>query len=151
MERIDWNDQYRKNETPWDKGAAAPPLLEYLERNSVSGRILVPGCGRGHDVRALAAVGSADVIGLDISRIAVEGAERFPRTNGERYILGDLFDPPDTFEGMFDMVFEHTCISALAPEWREGYAEQITRFLKPGGEYLGVFFLNPWDEDEEPA
>ncbi|MEM9478625.1 MAG: methyltransferase domain-containing protein [Verrucomicrobiota bacterium] len=151
MEKVDWNDQYVKKETPWDKGEPAPPLVEFLEENEISGRVLVPGCGRGHDVRALAAGGGAIVVGLDISPVAVEEAESFPRADGERYMVGDLFDPPPTFEGMFDLVFEHTCISAIPPAQRQDYAKQVTQCLKPGGKYLGIFFLNPWDEDEEPS
>ena len=54
---LDWNNAYEENRMPWDKGAAAPPLLEYLERAEMKGRIFVPGCGLGHDVRALASTG----------------------------------------------------------------------------------------------
>lgn len=150
MENIAWNDSYLRGETPWDKGEAAPPLLEYLEREVMEGRVLVPGCGRGHDVRAISH-GGAEVVGFDISPAAIEAAEAIKRSGSERYLVGDIFDPPASFSGMFDIVFEHTCISGLPPERRDDYGRQVTRCLKPGGSLIGIFYLNPWDDDEEPS
>ena len=73
-----WEAQYQAADTPWDKGAASPGLIDYLLENPVRGRVLVPGCGFGHDVRALA--GTADeVIGIDIAPSAIDGARKFPR------------------------------------------------------------------------
>jgi len=46
----DWDEKYRKGESPWDKGTSSPPMKQYLERHAVRGRALVPGCGRGHEV-----------------------------------------------------------------------------------------------------
>ncbi|MFN5868275.1 MAG: thiopurine S-methyltransferase, partial [Akkermansiaceae bacterium] len=49
----DWNQRYELGDTPWEKGHAAPPLLELLEKMDPSiwgeGAVLVPGCGTGHD------------------------------------------------------------------------------------------------------
>lgn len=150
MENIAWDDCYLRDETPWDKGGAAPPLADYLENGVIEGRVLVPGCGRGHDVRALAGKG-AEVIGFDISPTAIEAAEAVVRAGDERYLVGDLFDPPASFSGMFDFVFEHTCVSALPPEMRDSYGEQMSRCLKPGGKFFGIFYINPWEEGEEPT
>ena len=55
----DWEARYQAGETPWEKGEAAPPLIELLGKLEKPawgrGPILVPGCGFGHDVRALSA------------------------------------------------------------------------------------------------
>src|SRR5690349_19537326 len=51
----EWENRYQKGETPWEKGEAHPALISFLRRTPVAGRGLVPGCGSGHDVRALAA------------------------------------------------------------------------------------------------
>jgi hypothetical protein len=55
---IDWEERWRSKDTPWEKGYAAPPLTEYLEEGGEelrnARRVLVPGCGSGHDVRELA-------------------------------------------------------------------------------------------------
>ena len=60
----DWEAQYEKGETPWEKGAPSPGLVDFLATEPVCGRVLVPGCGFGHDVRALAAT-AQEVVGLD--------------------------------------------------------------------------------------
>src|ERR1700744_2226220 len=81
----DWEDQYRKGETPWDKGVPSPGLVDFLAVEMVSGRVLVPGCGLGHDVRALAATAD-EVVGLDLAASAVAAARSVPSVGGERYV-----------------------------------------------------------------
>lgn len=148
----DWQQQYATGQTPWERGAPAPALVDYLKTNPVTGRVLVPGCGTGQDVRILALAGAAEVTGLDVAPMAVERARRFlagtPRATVE---LGDLFvdchQPP--LAGSFDLVWEHTCYCAIPPARRAEYVEAVAGALRPGGSLLGVFFLNPWDEDED--
>lgn len=147
----DWEAQYQKGETPWEKGAPSPGLVDFLAEHRVEGRVLVPGCGFGHDVRALAAQG-ADVLGLDIAPSAVEGARRIPAVAGERYELGDLFALPPAMHGAFDWVWEHTCFCAIHPSQRAAYVEAVHSALKSGGHLLGVFYLDPGNDspDEGP-
>jgi len=59
--------RYEENDTPWDKGAPAPALTTFLHEKQIAGRVLVPGRGRGHDVRALGTQPNTSVAGLDIS------------------------------------------------------------------------------------
>ncbi len=111
----DWNHHYRTGDTPWDKGAPAPPLLEWLDApgHRFDGEVLVPGCGFGHDVRAIAVTGhAAQVCGLDISPAALDQAMRWPSAGNGAYIEGDLFNLPPDFRTHFDWVFEHTCFCA---------------------------------------
>ena len=35
---MDWDESYKKGEAPWDKGAPAPAMKQYLERHDVRGR-----------------------------------------------------------------------------------------------------------------
>ena len=76
-----WEDRYQDGETHWDKGEATPCLLQWLESETASGltrgRVLVPGCGFGHDVRAWAEAGF-EAHGLDIAPSAVRGRGRKP-------------------------------------------------------------------------
>ncbi len=147
----DWNSCYRTGETPWDKGAPAPPLLEWLETpgHRLAGKVLVPGCGLGHDVRAIASAGHASAVcGLDISPAALEQARRQPPVGHETYRAGDLFDLPPEFGGRFDWVFEHTCFCAIDPARRPEYVRAVARALRPGGRVLAIFYLNPWKEGE---
>ena len=86
----DWEANYQRNETPWEKGAPSPGLVDFLRTEPVRGRVLVPGCGFGHDARALAATAD-EVVGIDIAPLAVKGARASPSVGGERY---DASAPP---------------------------------------------------------
>jgi len=152
----DWEQHYREKETPWDKGAPAPPLLEWMEANpgQISGSVLVPGCGTGHDVRAIVANGGDDllrVVGLDISPTAVARAEEFPRLGKESFQQGNLFDLHPDNQGTFDWIWEHTCFCAIDPQRRPDYVSAVKSALKPGGNFLGVFYLDPYDEEHAPG
>jgi SAM-dependent methyltransferase len=96
----DWQNQYATGQTPWDRGAPAPALLDYLATHPVTGRILVPGCGTGQDVKALAQAGAAEVTGLDLAPLAVERAQQFlADTPHTEVLLGDLFTVNLTWSG----------------------------------------------------
>ena len=149
---MDWNQKYAARDTPWEKGAPAPPLVEWLQtRQLLGGNVLVPGCGYGHDARAIASADSmAKVIGLDISPLAIERADAFPKVGAESYRLGDLFNLPEELLGKFDWAFEHTCFCAINPDRRSGYVRAIADSLAPRGFLLAIFYLNPWDPGDEP-
>jgi len=147
----DWEQQYQQNDTPWDKGAPAPPLVDFLETEPLTGRILVPGCGAGHDVRAIAAASpEAEVIGLDVAPSAIAKANGFPKAGRESYHVGDLFQLGAEFQESFDFIWEHTCFCAIEPEMREAYVTATRQCLKLGGELLGVFYLDPYDDEHRP-
>ena len=149
----DWEDQYRRGETPWDKGAPAPPLVDFLARASLHGDILVPGCGLGHDVRALASQpmppGETRVLGVDVSSAAIRAAEAVPPAGEESYRVGDLFALPAEIVGAFDWVVEHTCFCAIDPARRSDYVRAVHAALRPGGRLLAIFYLNPHDPGED--
>ena len=146
----DWDKRWREGETPWEKGEPAPPLLELLANAEESELIrgasgFVPGCGSGHDVRALASAG-ARVLGLDLSPYAVEKARSHAPVNHERYAEGDLFK----WSGeVYDFAWEHTCFCAIDPSCRDDYGESMGRLIRTGGVLFGVFYLNPWDPGEK--
>jgi SAM-dependent methyltransferase len=142
MAGMNWDERYQKGEAFWDKGVASPPLREYLERSAMSGRALVPGCGLGHEV-ALAVEQGLDAIGLDIAPTGIAGARvRYPQL-AERFVVGDLFNPPDAMHDAFDMVLEHTCMSGLHPRLRADYRRGIDLTLRRGGLLIGVWYINP--------
>ncbi len=147
---INWDAAYAAGVTPWDKGAPAPPVVEYLQRAKVTGQVLVPGCGRGHDARAIAMAGATGVLGLDISERAIAAAPKADDPGGLRFEVGNFLELEERHRGSFDWVFEHTCLSGLHPSLRAAYAESVAAALKPGGKYLAIFFLTPWDEGEQP-
>lgn len=139
---FDWDAFYTAKDTPWDKGEAAIPLADFLAAEKIAGSVLVPGCGRGYEVRALAAQG-ARATGIDIAPTGIELARGFPRVADERFLILDLFQLPEAFAGTFDWVVEHTCFCAIHPLRRDQYAEAVHAVLKPGGRLFAIFYLNP--------
>ena len=139
---MNWDEQYQKGETPWDKAAPAPAMEQYLARHAVRGRALVPGCGRGHEV-ALAVAQGLDATGLDIAPTGVAEARATYPHLAERFVTGNLFDPPEEMRGAYDVVLEHTCMSALPPSLRADYRRGIDLTLRPGGLLIGVWFIDP--------
>lgn len=144
----DWEALYQAQETRWDKGFAAPPLVEFLAGQKIEGTVLVPGCGTGHDVRALAAQG-ARVTGLDFSPSAIRLAHEKTKDASVSYLQADFFHLPTQLLGKFDWVFEHTCFCAIDPSMRNLYVESAAKVLKESGRLLGIFYLNPTVREEE--
>lgn len=142
---MDWDAHYRSGEYPWDHGQPCPGLEQWLGTHSMSGRILVPGCGRGHDAGLIAQhCPDAEVIGLDISPTAIGMArELYPSANIQ-FECADIFALPDRLKNSADWVWEHTCFCAIPPGRRSEYASSLESALKAGsGQYLAIFYLNP--------
>jgi SAM-dependent methyltransferase len=148
----DWDQRWQSGDTPWDKGHAAPPLVEYLEAADAelhrARRVLVPGCGSGHDVRELARQG-IPATGLDLSATAIERARAEPVAGREDYLCGDLFEQDWRIGREFDAVWEHTCFCAIDPSLRAAYAKAMAGILPAGGHLVALFFLTPWDPGEK--
>ncbi|KAF3557700.1 hypothetical protein F2Q69_00010613, partial [Brassica cretica] len=74
MHRSGWEKCWEDGVTPWDQGRATPLILHLLDSSSLPlGRTLVPGCGGGHDVVAMANP-ERFVVGLDISEKTLKKA-----------------------------------------------------------------------------
>lgn len=144
-----WDDRYRRGDTPWDRGTHSPALEDALRRLPPPGRVLVPGCGVGHDVRFLAVCGW-QAVGIDFSSAAIAEARRRGGPEGAVYEEGDFFALPQRLAGSFDLVWEHTCFCAIPPERREDYVRAAYGALRPGGKLLGVFFLRTGPDDPPP-
>ncbi len=148
----DWESRYQAGDMPWEKGLAAPPLIELLGEIAVEewgeGPILVPGCGLGHDVRALG-VFQIPTVGVDLAASAVALARGFPLAAQETYEVGNFLDPDWRKGRKFSAIWEHTCFCAIDPAHREHYAAAAAACLTAGGLLAGVFFLNPFDPGEE--
>ena len=67
----DWQRHYEENDLGWDLGQVAPPFVKLWQEEKLPlGKVLVPGCGRGHEVVFLAENGF-DVTAIDFSSGAV--------------------------------------------------------------------------------
>ena len=146
----DWEALYQAADTHWDKGEATPSLVDFLGAHPdlPLGRVLVPGCGRGHDAREWARAGF-DVLGLDLAPSAINDARALtPAGLGATFELGDFL--ADTESPPADWLFEHTLFCAIPPEQRDAYVAAAVRRVRPGGTYLAVNDLQPRDESGPP-
>jgi SAM-dependent methyltransferase len=139
-----WDPHYKYDQAPWDLGAPAPALKEWLRLHpDAHGRVAVLGCGRGHDAVALAEHGF-NVVAVDFAPSAL--AELTARV--EKRLLPMTFEQRDIFSLLpdyaeaFDYVFEHTCFCAIDPMNRQNYGSLGHDLLKPGGSLVGVFYTH---------
>ena len=151
---LEWQRRYEENDTPWDKGAAAPALVNFLSEGQIAGRVLVPGCGRGHDARALAVEPQITVVGLDISPTAVAQARelsaQLPSTQEISFVEGDFFNLPVNLRRSFDWIVEHTCFCAIEPSQRADYVLAASSALRTDGKLFAIFYINPNTDSGPP-
>ncbi len=155
-----WDDLYQSGGDAWELGESAPPLRIFLRDHPLAprppGRVLVPGCGRGHEARLLAELGF-EVVGLDFSAAALAEARRLSAPLGKpvRWLQANLLDSREwSAAGLdaasFDGVLEHTCFCAIPPDQRQNYLKMVHTLLKPSGWLLGLFWCHgrpggpPW-------
>jgi SAM-dependent methyltransferase len=137
-----WADLYARGGDGWELGQPAPTLVEFLESTHLpSGRVAVPGCGRGHDVRYLVRRGY-QAVGFDFAPAAI--AEARARAKAERVRVEfeerDLFTLGRDYANAFDGVWEYTCFCAIDPARRAEYVRTMAAILRPGGWLLACFY-----------
>jgi thiopurine S-methyltransferase len=160
-----WDKRYREGGDGWELGQPAPPLARFLHSHPLAphppGRVLVPGCGRGHEAALLEGLGFC-AIGLDFSGEALREARRL---HGQarptlQWLQADLFDrqaleAAGLTPGSLSGIVEHTCFCAIDPARREDYIASACRLLAPDGWLLGLFWCHrqpggpPWGSDPE--
>jgi len=131
---MDWEALYQQGDTGWDRGEASPALAHWLEQGLISAkqRVMIPGCGRGYEVIALAELG-CDVIGLDLAPSAIKAVQDGLQQYGvsAEAICVDLFAYQP--EQLCDVIYEQTCLCALPLQHRKAYEQCLSAWLKPGG------------------
>ena len=149
-----WRALWEAGLTGWDLGGATPALLAEAtaERVAAGARCLIPGCGGGYDVAALAqAGGGREVIGLDVSELACSRArEQCASVGGASIVCGDFFT--SDLGGQFDFTFDYTFFCALPPPLRAAWGQRHAELLKPGGQLLTLAFpIGPDEQAADPA
>ena len=141
-DRSDWQAHYETGDLKWDLGEVSPPLKRLWEEGTlIPGRMLVPGCGQGHEVLFFARQGFS-VTGVDFAPGAVALLSR--RLTGQglagRVICADFFALDASHNGAYDVILEQTFFCAIHPDDRERYVETVCRLLKTGGLLAGLFY-----------
>jgi len=138
MSHPSWNDNYASGEPlPWDTGVPDPMLVEMIESRAIAtGRTLEVGCGTGTNAIYLAQHGF-EVVGVDISPIAVEHART--KANGRcRFETVDFLNEPPP-GGPFHFVFDRGCFHTFdEDDERARFAENVAAALDVGGVWLSL-------------
>lgn len=138
MPHPSWNDDYASGRPlPWDTGTPDPMLVEMIESHAIEpGRTLEVGCGTGTNAIYLAQQGF-EVVGVDISPLAVESARA--KANGRcRFETRDFLNevPPG---GPFQFVFDRGCFHTLdEAHERARFAVNVAAGLVDGGVWLSL-------------
>ena len=140
MPHPSWNDSYASGQLPWDTGQPEPLLVEFVKSGAVTPcPALEIGAGTGTNAIWMAERGF-DVLGVDISPLAVESArakieERALRC---RFAACDFLAAPLS-GGPFQFVFDRGCFHVFDEEGeRQRFAAQVAAALAPGGLWLSL-------------
>jgi SAM-dependent methyltransferase len=135
-----WNDSYAAGQTPWDTGQPEPLLVEFVSSGAiVPGRALEIGAGTGTNAIWLAER-AFDVLGVDLSPLAVEKANAKLQGGALRcrFAASDFLatPPPD---GPFQFVFDRGCFHVFdEPGELQRFAAHVAAALAPGGSWLSL-------------
>lgn len=140
MTEHEWEQQYLNGRTGWDRGGPSPALEYWVEMGyfTPGARILIPGCGRGHEVINLARMG-LNVTAVDVASTPIEYLNSQLDKEGLKasYIQADLFAwEPDR---PFDLIYDQTCLCALNPNHWEQYEVLLRKWLVVNGVLLAHF------------
>ena len=144
----EWENRYQQGKTGWDRGQVSPNVLYWLKENLLNPcRILIPGCGNGHEVLAFAERGF-DVVAIDIAPTAIENLSQ---TLQAKKLTAELIQV-DFFTWQhqqdFDAIYEQTSLCALHPDHWERYENCLYNWLKPEGKLFAQFMQT--DQESGP-
>jgi len=147
-----WEQLWKEGTSPWDAQGVNPVVAQLVKENQIrEGRVLVPGCGSGYDVVAMASP-NRRVVGLDISETALQiakaHASKCSSSEFVQFLNADFFtyNPPQKF----DAIFDYTFFCAFPPSVRPQWAEKMAELLALDGELITFSHLTiekvsrPW-------
>ncbi len=116
-------------------GRASSPAVDLLaERLPATARVLVPGCGYGRNVLALARRGLR-VVAYDYSLVAIARARAEFAAPGIEYALREVLDVP---AGAYDGILCHFLLHLFRAPERRRIVSALAAALAPGGLLLAT-------------
>ncbi len=137
----DWSLRYSSGNIPWDMRRPDPELSRRLVLDPSLGlprvgRVLVPGCGLGHDALALAEAGW-EIVAVDFASAVAPGVRKRIEAVGGTFLHDDALT---LGERKFDVVFDHTFFCAVDPSARPQFGSMVGRVLRIGGSLVSIVF-----------
>jgi 2-polyprenyl-3-methyl-5-hydroxy-6-metoxy-1,4-benzoquinol methylase len=129
------------NQKEFMKGRTSLNEIELSLLGDISGKsILHLQCHIGQDSLSFARMG-AQVTGVDLSDNAINNAQRLNAELGldAKFICCNVYDLPQHLDGQFDIVYVSYGAIVWLPDL-EKWAGIISRYLKPGGQFVFVEF-----------
>ena len=140
MPHPSWNESYASGQLPWDTGQPEPLLIEFVTSGGIApAPTLEIGAGTGTNAIWLAEHGF-DVLGIDLSPLAVERAraKMNERALSCRFAALDFLAAPPP-GGPFQFVFDRGCFHVFdEPDERRRFSAHVAAALAPGGLWLSM-------------
>lgn len=127
---------------PWNLESPPETLVQLVESKRLKPcRIIDLGCGAGNYILYLATKGF-EVTGLDISQPAIEIAQKSALSKGLQcdFIVGNVIEFDFEIAKPFACAYDWEVLHHVFPEDREKYIRNVSKLLKPGGQYMSVSF-----------
>lgn len=156
-----WISRWEAGQIGFHEGAVNRHLQQWWADHVPAGAdVLVPLCGKSHDLHWLAARGHR-VTGVELSPIATEqvfteqgltpeatteGAYVVRRAGNLTVLQGDFF----ALAGAWDAVWDRAALVAMPPDLRPRYAAHVRTLVRPGGRVLLVTMDYPQAERAGP-
>jgi SAM-dependent methyltransferase len=133
-----WSERFQQQFMPWDKGGVPVALRQFLAQAPQPYVTLIPGCGSGYEVAALAEAGW-DVTAIDFSAAAVCAAHETLGRWGAHVVEADFF----TYQpkSPLQLIYERAFLCALPPRMWPAVAARWAELLPPGGLLAGFFYF----------
>ncbi|WP_110648435.1 thiopurine S-methyltransferase [Salinicola peritrichatus] len=148
MSATDWLERWRQGRIGFHRQAPHPALMRYWPELALDpdAKVLVPLCGKSHDMRWLAARGNP-VLGIELSPLAIEQfvseggqpALRYRQSGFEctrqgsiELWRGDFFHFHVEQAAELAGFYDRAALIALPPATRQRYAHHLAHLLLPG-------------------
>jgi thiopurine S-methyltransferase len=147
-----WLERWQLGRIGFHREAANPRLVEQRAFFNDCLRVLVPLCGKSHDLEWLAIHG-LEVVGIELSDVAARaffeerGLQPERREQGRfiayqhgqvTILVGDFFDASADELGYFDAAYDRAATIALPEDLRPRYAAKLRTLLGPKAKLLLV-------------
>ena len=144
--RLAWNEamghHQEANGSKWDDAFSNPGFiamsgveLELLESIGVSNKSIAHlACNNGVELMSLKKMGAGRCVGFDISDVAIEEAAARTEKFGIdcEFVQSDVYEIPDSFDGVFDMVYISIGCLGWLPDVKRFFGRAV-RLLKTSG------------------